>query len=351
MNDVNKTTSVMGLSLQDLCELQPDDPTLHIQLARQFMREDRGVVSLYAAKKAYNILIQEMPEKAAALVQEFGYEILSTSMHPLVSEVYLPLKTIFGAIASACRRVKLNNGDALFWVGEESDYIYLLVEGELAINSEINGQLVLLNYLHAGGLVGESVMEMKGKRMATVIANQNCQLIRFTKDELFQAFEQHPDLLVYFLKEMMLRKHVTKLAHNHLFAKLPMDLRFIVANRLEIKHFKVGSTIQSVKNKNEQKAKIIVNGIVHLYDQSMAGQRVYCGRLIVGNMFGVDKLFHALPTGILYVAETECEILDIDLNVIRDVMQISKPFAEKIRNETLMFTEQLTRTVLLQHQI
>jgi len=46
MNDVNKTTSVMGLSLQDLCELQPDDPTLHIQLARQFMREDRGVVSL-----------------------------------------------------------------------------------------------------------------------------------------------------------------------------------------------------------------------------------------------------------------------------------------------------------------
>ncbi|MDQ6953731.1 MAG: cyclic nucleotide-binding domain-containing protein [Mariprofundaceae bacterium] len=232
----------------------------------------------------------------------------------------------------------------------QSDYIYLLVEGELAINSEINGHLVLLGYLHAGGLVGESVMEMKGKRMATVIANQNCQLIRFTGDELFQAFEQHPDLLVHFLKEMMLRKHVIKLAHNSLFAKLDMDLRFIVANRLEINHFKVGSIIQSI-NKNAQKAKMIVNGIVHLYDQSMLDQRVYCGRLTAGNMFGVDKLFHALPTGILYVAETECEILDIDLNVIRDVMQISKPFAEKIRHETLMFTNQLTRTVFLQHQI
>lgn len=345
----NNNMPMMRLSLQDLCELQPTDPILHLQWARKLMQEGREIAALYAAKKAYNIFLQETPKKAEALLQEFGSEILSTSMHPLVSEIYLPLQDIFGGIALACRRVKLRSGDALFWAGEASNYIYLLTDGELAINSEINGQLVLLNYLHVGGLVGESVMEVEGKRMATVIANQNCQLIRFTADELFQAFEKHPKLLAHFLKEMMLRKYVTKIAHSSLFAKLDMDLRFIVANRVESSHFKAGSMIPS--GRSDENAKIIVQGVVHLYDQSMVGKRLYCGRLTVGNIFDVDKIFSILPTGISYIAETECEILNVGLNVIRDIMQISKSFAEEVKNKNAILTQKLIRTVLLQQEL
>jgi CRP-like cAMP-binding protein len=244
----------------------------------------------------------------------------------------------------------LSDGDALFWTGEEADYIYLLIQGELAINSEINGQLVLLNYLHPGALVGEAAMEADGKRMATVIANQDCQLIRFTPDELFQAFEKHGNLLPHFLKEMMVRKNTSKLSNSPLFSQLPMDLRFIIANRIQVNHFKAGSILSTSSHENNDKATMIVDGIVHLYDESQTGSRIYCGRLSTGDMFDISPLLHALPIGLLYIAETPCEVLHIGFNVIRDVMQISKRFRLQLEKDTSTLTAQLTQTVLLQHK-
>jgi CRP-like cAMP-binding protein len=334
-------------SLKELCALHPDDPTLHISFGESLMAKGREIAAITAFRKAYQILKQENPADAKKLVEKYGEEVALDSMKPMASKGYLALQNFYGRFSQRGHKVKIPESTVLFRQGEAADSVYLVLEGELAVTTEVKGKPVLLNYLYEGCLVGEGAMQEHATRSATVTSNTETLLMRFSPQDLKKAFAKHPELNLEFSKESLLRRRMATLSSSQLFSRLPMDLRFLIARRAWNISYKAGETIKEARDYMPHAA-LISSGVVHLYEE-MDDARVYCGRLKAGAMLGLHKLLQYEASSLAYVAESNCELECIDFTVVEDVMEVSPWFHQAIRAMEKNLSDQVTRTIMLQN--
>jgi len=333
-------------ALKELCALHPDDPTFHIDYGKQLMMEGREISAITSLRNAYQILIKQSPDDAKKLVEEYGEEVVLDSMKPMSAKSYLDLQKFYGRFSQRTHKVKLRESTVLFRQGDPADSIYLVLEGELAVTTEVNGKPVLLNYLYQGCLTGEGAMQENAVRSATVVTNSEVILMRFSPEELEGAFRTYPELSLEFSKEARLRKRMAVLSTSPLFSRLPMDLRFLIARRAWNVYCKAGETIKESRDYMPHMA-LISSGVVHLYEET-SDSRVYCGRLKAGAMLGLHKLMRYDASSLIYEAESNCELECIDFTVIEDVMDISPWFHQEIKKMERNLSDQITRTIMLQ---
>jgi len=339
-------TKTGATSLKELCALHPNDPTLHTGYGKQLMEEGREIAAVISLRNAYRILIKENPADAQQLVEEYGVEISLDSMTPMASKGYLALQNFYGRFSQKRHKVKLTESTVLFRQGEPADSVYLILEGELAVTTEVDGKPVLLNYLHKGSLVGEGAMFKQAIRRATVVSNTETLLMRFSPENLGKAFEAYPDLNLTFSKESLLRRRMAVLSSNLLFSRLPMDVRFLIAKSTWNVTYKSGETIKDRLDYMPYMA-LIASGVVHLYEET-SDARIYCGRLKLGAVLGLHKFVRYEASNLIYVAESDCELECIDFTVIEDVMDISPWFHQEIKMMEKNLSDQITRTIMLQ---
>jgi len=339
-------TKIGKISLKELCVLHPNDPALHIDYGKQLMQEGRELAAITSLRNAYQILIKENLAKAQQLVEEYGEEVALDSMKPMASKGYLALQDFYGRFSQKRHKVKLPESTVLFRQDELADSVYLVLEGELAVTTEVDGKPVLLNYLYEGCLVGEGAMLEQGIRSATVVSSSETLLMRFSPEDLEKAFGDYPELHLEFSKESLLRRRMAILSSSELFSRLPMDLRFLIAKRTWNVSYKAGETIKEARDYMPHMA-LISSGVVHLYDET-SDARIYCGRLKAGAMLGLHKLMRYEATSLIYEAESHCELECIDFMVIEDVMDISPWFHQEMKTMERNLSDQITRTVILQ---
>lgn len=338
------------VALKEWFLLHPADPIVLTHLAQKLSKAGRDVAAIMAAKKAYLILNKDNPVEAGQLVEMFGDEVADSGVGNLVSRAYLPLVSKMNRVARNRHTIHLPEGGMLFQQGDAVDSIYLVLDGELAVNSQVDGMYTLINYLQQGCLVSKSAGQGDGARSATVIAMQPSTVLRFNPHELDKAFTHFSKLRVQFGKESMLCRRVEILSSVALFARLPMDIRFILAKRSWSKTFEVGETIKNA-NALMPQANLIISGVVYLYDNEPDGMQVYCGRLAKGALMGMHKRMNQHATSLIIKAETDVEVVCLDFVDIEDVMEINHEFRNSLMEADTHFSEHIIRTILLQKSL
>lgn len=327
--------------LKELCAMHPNDPVFHTHLAKQLLQTGHEIRAILEARKAYHLLSQEHPSDAEALVEQYGEDVKSKPTQPFVGTDYTPLSKTFGMMKLKMRTIRLHENGILFRKGDIADYIYLVLDGELAVSSDNQGSLSLLNHLHSGDLLGEGAMLKGAVRNATVVATKNTSLLRITAKELKQAFLKHPDLHMQFSKESLLRRRVADLTMSPIFSCLPTDLRFMLAKRAWNTTYPANHTIKP-EHKYMSHVELILQGEVHLYEGNN-----YSGAVKKGELLGLHKIMDGKASRLRFTAKTDCSVICMDFMVIEDLMGVSSRFQERIRDAAAGFSAQVSRTMSL----
>lgn len=118
-----------------------------------------------------------------------------------------------------CSRRTIQKGNFVYFEGEESNDLFILLKGRLRVT--LKG--VLLNLLYPMCLVGEIGIFTEGKRTASVLVDEEAVVIRFPKHEFFNLM--HDDLVF--------SNHILQNVIYDLVDKLKEDNRIIVELRKE----------------------------------------------------------------------------------------------------------------------
>ena len=336
-------------TLRELCMLHGEDPTLHLQLADTLWETGREIAALAEARKSYAILKHENPMEAAQVVVRFGEEITVSEDLPPTTKTYLPLASFFKKKIKK-HSVKLKKGGVLFTRGDSADFLYLVLSGEIAITAEEDGIHAMVNYLHEGALFGRCTLTLSGKHNVTAVAAKDAIVLMFTAQDLQQAFAKLPDLEIQFSKDCLVRSRVELLSSIPAFSRVPMGLRFLLAKRCWTQRFDEKEEMKAV-NEVMPNVTFLLRGIAVLHDEHAGESPVYCGRMKRGDVLGLPALMHKGIQALSIRAETACEVLCMSFRDVEDLMELQPRVRSKLKETAITFSEQMTRTILLQKKL
>ena len=117
-------------------------------------------------------------------------------------------------LAAGCEWRSICGGEALFFEGEASDAVYLLVNGGLAaFQRDVHGAGHLVGHIMAGESVGELGVLISRPRSATVRALRDSELVRLPGAHLDVLAETFPQALLG-LARLALRRHGELQSHD-----------------------------------------------------------------------------------------------------------------------------------------
>jgi CRP/FNR family cyclic AMP-dependent transcriptional regulator len=103
-------------------------------------------------------------------------------------------------ISLITKRRRLRAGEALFHKGDEGGDIYVIVSGRLkAYATGPDGDDVVFRYMGAGEVVGELGAFVEGKRTASTVAVEDCELLMIQKRDLIPLLRHQPEISIRLL--------------------------------------------------------------------------------------------------------------------------------------------------------
>ena len=396
--------------LLEFCAKHPDDPVFRFRLAESYMETENKILAIYSARKAHALFVAEKNNmQSKAILKQFGKDADSSKKH-YVSDTFIRLSNERNMISRKMKQVKLKEGTTLYKKGDLVDYVYLIVEGELAVVNKIEDKHVFLLKLgpgqvafeydtkseehlvtneheeengedsnegekaykivmyrgtktkvyddattaekkpvmYRGSVVADSNQESKVRaepttyrgnqvdkelykrhRYATVIAQKDCTLLKFTPQEIKEALQEY-NLHNLFEEEATTRFKLAKLSSSKLFINLPSILMPWMAKLTTVSTYNDGDELKKA-GELFPCVKLVAQGHVHFYEEEADGSLSYCGRTKEGEILGLDALFSKQPSKYIYQAELGCETIDIDYNILKDISVLSTKFKSTIR--------------------
>jgi CRP-like cAMP-binding protein len=111
-----------------------------------------------------------------------------------------------GEIALITRRRRLGAGETLFHKGDEGGDVYVIVSGRLkAFATGPEGDDVVFRYMGAGEVVGELGAFVEGKRTASNVAVEDCELLMIQRRELIPLLRRQPEIAIRLLGALAAR--------------------------------------------------------------------------------------------------------------------------------------------------
>jgi CRP-like cAMP-binding protein len=346
----NSVSSDSIATLKELCLMHGDDPTLHVRLADSLWQIGREVAALSVARQAYQVLKRENPAEAKLIAERFGREITVDEGFAPVSKAYLILADTFSVLKRKKCTLAIAKGDILYAKGDAAEFVYLVLEGELAIHAEANGVHAVVNYMHQGCLFGRDARKPNMVYTTTAVAVKPTKVLQFSRQALQKAFLKHPDLEIQFAKDSLLRTRVELLSSLPAFSRVPMGVRFLLAKRSWDVRYHRGEIVKPAKD-HMAYVGFVLKGVLHLYDEHVGEEAIYCGRLKEGDILGLSALMHKEVLSLKIQAETDAEVLCMSFTDIEDLMDIQPAVRQKLMDSALDFAQQVTRTILLQKRL
>ncbi len=106
----------------------------------------------------------------------------------------------FQHILNICAKQAFNEGETIFFEGEESLEMYILINGNLKITFLDGKELSLIKPV---GIVGEMGIFTGEPRSASVAAATDCLLLTIHRKELFKVFEKDSFLAIQILMNVI----------------------------------------------------------------------------------------------------------------------------------------------------
>lgn len=110
----------------------------------------------------------------------------------------------FGKLALQSRRMSLGKGELLFSKGDPADGVYLLIEGEIAIEATSpSGHVVCFAALHAGAVFGELAALDDAARTADARARRMSELIKINVGAFKEAVAENPGFGMTVIRDLI----------------------------------------------------------------------------------------------------------------------------------------------------
>jgi CRP-like cAMP-binding protein len=138
--------------------------------------------------------------------------------------------------------VTLMRGEMLFREGDRGDALYVIVEGEVAVQAE-GPPRVEMARLGAGSFIGEVALMTDQPRSATVTATADCELLRIDRDTLANVLATHGEVLAAVLRFVRDRLVDRWTRTSPLFRPFNEDERVALAERFRFLEVSAGSTL------------------------------------------------------------------------------------------------------------
>jgi len=112
---------------------------------------------------------------------------------------------------SHCHIHKYPAKSTLIHAGEESDTLYYIVKGSVAVLiKDEEGKEMILSYLNQGDFIGElGLFEDQAERTAWVRAKQPCEIAEISYKKFKQLIQVNPEILMKLSSQMAHRLHCT----------------------------------------------------------------------------------------------------------------------------------------------
>ncbi len=98
-------------------------------------------------------------------------------------------------LAGIVESVRFRKGDVIMKEGEEGGVLYLLRSGSADIYRQINGEDQRLATVREGALFGEMTFLTGGAASASVVANEDCEVYRLTREGYAKLMRDKPELV------------------------------------------------------------------------------------------------------------------------------------------------------------
>ena len=101
---------------------------------------------------------------------------------------------IFNEIVDVVNVVQTKKGDVIFKQGDTGDALFMIRKGDVSVYRTMNKKDELISLLAEGNFFGEMALVLGEPRNATVIANNNCELLKIEKKDFDTIVLRHKDL-------------------------------------------------------------------------------------------------------------------------------------------------------------
>ena len=96
--------------------------------------------------------------------------------------------------------LNLEPGEVLFREGDAGNVMYVIAEGSLRVEKGSGDDAQILTTLNAGEFVGEMSVLIGSRRTATVIAEEDCDLLPYDADTLESLLQRSPTIALRIIR-------------------------------------------------------------------------------------------------------------------------------------------------------
>ncbi|OGA22018.1 MAG: hypothetical protein A3I02_07620 [Betaproteobacteria bacterium RIFCSPLOWO2_02_FULL_67_26] len=251
----------------------------------------------------------------------------TSSNRPSKSAIYDP------AVARACfqsvgKVEVIAQGGQFFTENQNSDRMYLLVEGEVGL---IRGKKVL-DVVKAGEIFGEMAAISQLPRSATAAAKTACRALSLDSRQFLGAIQKAPEFALMLMNILINRLRLTAAIVSRNVAddgKAPESRVFddkLLAELVDrVPHPPAHNPLNKVIMKEGEGGVfmyVVIEGRVAI---SIKGKLM--GRIGPGGIFGEMALVDQSPRAATATAETDCDLLSINRNDFLNLVKTNPAFA------------------------
>jgi hypothetical protein len=146
--------------------------------------------------------VREVAQAASGGLNEEMKELIALKQVPLFSTLTLEQLASIDRLMVTRHYIK---GETIFRVGDVGAELYVIVDGDLRIHLDHDGQEVTLARHGAGSLVGEMAVFDEEPRSASAQAMADTTVRVLRRDRLQAIIHEHPEVLLEFIKNLSRR--------------------------------------------------------------------------------------------------------------------------------------------------
>jgi len=139
-------------------------------------------------------------KRTGVLTSDFKYAKVDKLMEIEVEQLLQALPRPLGTR----KVVNFKKDNVVFYKGDVTTHVYLVVSGELAVqSSHANGNIYLISYLSAGSFLGDlEVISEELINATTLVAQTDCILLKFSASDFLNALTLDNDFLLLVSKKL-----------------------------------------------------------------------------------------------------------------------------------------------------
>lgn len=252
----------------------------------------------------------------------------------------LPPET-FAKVLGAVKLLRKRPGEAVLTQGDAGTAFYVVARGRVRVERtpDEGGDPVVLAKLHGGAIFGEMALVSAEPRSATVIAEDDCDLLEFDKAALAAAASEVATVATALDKFTRERLLTNLLATAPLFKPLDRTQRLDLARRFKALDVTPGTPI--IRDGDPGKGLyVVLSGGVEVW-KTDEGEKVMLANLGPGQVFGEIALLHEEAATANVSATKQSTVLFLARELFQklvDAIEEIREYVENLGDERLMDT-------------